>query len=70
MDRSSVQCLALNNEDIICESRAGWDAGHVAEMTAILVTQFTPRLDQRLAISRDIGEMPVEAAFCDREPAA
>ena len=39
-------------------------------MAAIAVAQLTPRLDKRRAITGDIGEMPVEAAFGDCNTAA
>ena len=39
-------------------------------MATIVVAQFTPRFYQRRAIAGDIGEMPVEATFCDRKTAA
>src|SRR3954469_21340244 len=44
--------------------------GKLAEMAAIIVPQLAPRLDQRGAIPRDVGEMPVEAALGDRQATA
>jgi hypothetical protein len=39
-------------------------ARQLAEMAAVVVAQLAPRLHERASVPRDVGEMPVEAAFC------
>jgi hypothetical protein len=53
----------LTSEDIITERFAWWKPGKLAEMAAVVVAQLAPRLHERGAVSRDVGEVPVEAAL-------